>query len=309
MHIVVLGAGAMGCLMAARLGGTDARVSLLGRNPEHARIIDRQGVTVEELGGATAVYRVACHDSPLSLPGDADLVVVLVKSYDTADAVSGVGARCGPSTMFLTLQNGAGNWETIADAVGGRERVLAGTTAQGATLLAPGRIRHGGNGATYIGEVDGPPTGRVLSVVDLFRRAGIEAHAGAEMQKLIWEKLLVNVGINAITALTGIRNGMIAGLDAARELSADAVREAVAVAASVGVVVGDEMVERVFSVAEATAVNRSSMGQDVDRKKRTEIDAINGVIVRQARRAGIDAPVNRTLVRLVKTLEAGYASG
>ena len=124
------------------------------------------------------------------------------------------------------------------------------------------------------------------------------------MEQLIWEKLMINVGINAITALTGIRNGSIAELEPARSLCRDAVEEAVAVAAAKGIRIPEIIVEKVFSVARATAVNRSSMGQDVDRGKRTEIDAINGAIVAFGQEIGIPTPVNRTLTQLVKIVES-----
>jgi len=126
------------------------------------------------------------------------------------------------------------------------------------------------------------------------------------MAQLIWEKLHVNVGINAITALTGIRNGFIAAMPVARELCRAAVEEAMRVARAKGFVMPEDMVERVLAIAQATAVNRSSMGQDVDHRKRTEIDAINGAIVALGEQLHLPTPVNQTLVRLVKILEANY---
>ena len=214
---------------------------------------------------------------------------------------------CSSSTVFLTLQNGIGNWERIAQ-ITGREAVLAGSTAQGATLLGPGKIRHGGNGPTYIGEPAGPATQRVRQVVDLFREAGFVTEPTDSVEKLIWEKLIVNVGINAITGLTGIRNGVIAQLKEASDLCISAVEEALLVAGAKGFPMGREMVERVITVAAATARNRSSMGQDVDNTKRTEIDAINGAIVRFGKKARIPVPVNQTLTSLIKILESNYSN-
>ena len=208
-------------------------------------------------------------------------------------------ASARASTVFLTLQNGIGNWEQIAEVVG-KEAVIAGSTAQGSTLLAPGLIRHGGNGATYIGEPGGPISERVRRVVELFRQAGLAAEPSDQVERLIWQKLIVNVGINAITALTGIRNGICRRDGEAAGLCKSAVCEAIVVAGSKGFPMGADMVERVLSVARATARNRSSMGQDVDRKKRTEIDAINGAIVRFGREARIPTPVNETLTLACK---------
>ncbi len=168
-------------------------------------------------------------------------------------------------------------------------------------------IRHGGNGPTYIGEPGGPASERVRGLVELFREAELAAEPSDEVERLIWEKLVINVGINAITGLTGIRNGFIAEMREATDLCRSAVEEAITVARSKGFPIGLEMIQRVIAVARATARNRSSMGQDVDKKKRTEIDAINGAVVRFGKEAGIPTPVNQTLTSLMKVLEAQYA--
>ena len=306
MHILILGAGALGSLLGARLSQADrVRISLLTTDRQHVLAIRQDGLTVEELDGSTRCYRLPAFDAPHTLEEAPDLVLVSVKTHSIEGAVSSVVDRCHAATLFLTLQNGIGNWERIARLVG-EGFVLVGTTAQGATLLAPGRIRHGGNGPTYLGEPDGPPSPRVLAVVEKFRQAGLAAESREGMAQLIWEKLHVNVGINAITALTGIRNGFIAAMPVARELCRAAVEEAMRVARAKGFVMPEDMVERVLAIAQATAVNRSSMGQDVDHRKRTEIDAINGAIVALGEQLHLPTPVNQTLVQLVKILEANY---
>ena len=161
MHILILGAGALGSLLGARLSQTEARVSLLTTNRRHIQAIRQSGLTVEELDGSTTML--LCFQPMMirhSLEEAPDLVIVVVKTYSIEDAVSSILEHCNPKTSFLTLQNGIGNWERIARLVG-RGSVLVGTTAQGATLVEPGRIRHGGNGPTYIGEPQGPPSARV----------------------------------------------------------------------------------------------------------------------------------------------------
>ena len=126
------------------------------------------------------------------------------------------------------------------------------------------------------------------------------------MRSVLWNKLLINIGINAITALTTIKNGQILDLEITRELSRNAVEEAMKIAGQMNIKVREDAVEHVYAVAEATAVNRSSMGQDVDNKRQTEIGTINGFIVRQAKRLGMQAPVNQTLTALIQTLEYHY---
>jgi 2-dehydropantoate 2-reductase len=270
--------------------------------------IANKGLDIEELDGTVSNHRLATYCEVEKLPAPPDLALILVKTYATQNAVSLVRPVCSPSTIFLTLQNGIGNWERIAE-ITGRPAVLAGSTAQGATLLGPGKIRHGGNGATYIGEPRGAASDRVKRIIEVFRESGLVTESSDDVERLIWEKLIINVGINAITGLTGIRNGFIAEMQEAAELCSAAVEEAIVVARAKGFPIGEEMVERVIGVARATARNRSSMGQDVDKKKRTEIDAINGAVVRFAGEEGIATPVNMALTSLIKVLEAQYMGG
>jgi 2-dehydropantoate 2-reductase len=276
-------------------------VSLLTTDRAHVQAILERGLLVEELDGSVTCHRLSAFTDPGSMPEKADLVLVSVKTYDTEAALSSVQACTHHGTWYLTVQNGIGNHERIARLVDPSSIMV------GVTLIEPGRIRHGGNGLTFVGEVEGPPSARVDQVVEILRASELKAEASDSMQKIIWEKLVINVGINSITALTGIPNGVLVEVDAARELSEEAVKEALKVAGAKGFPLGDDMVEKVFAVARATAVNRSSMGQDVDRHAPTEIDAINGAIVDYGNEFGIPVPVNRALTQLIRTLEAGYS--
>src|SRR5210317_211003 len=139
-------------------------------------------------------------------------------------------------------------------------------------------------------------------MAEFFNQAAIETEAVDDVRSVVWNKLLINIGINAITALSGIKNGQILDLENTRELSRAAVEEAMAVARAQDITVKENAVDIVFKVAEATAVNRSSMGQDVDNNRQTEIAAINGFIVSEAQKLGIAAPVNFALTALVETL-------
>jgi 2-dehydropantoate 2-reductase len=207
----------------------------------------------------------------------------------------------------MTLQNGMGNAETIAKHIPSN-RILAGTTAHGATMLEAGSIRHAGAGPTTVGMWAGGQKEFQIArqIADQFTQAGIESAAVEAVRPVIWDKLLVNVGINAITALTGIKNGQILDLELTRELSRAAVEEAASVARAQGIEIRQDPAAHVFQVAAATAANRSSMGQDVDHRRPTEIKAINGFVAREADRMGLAAPVNRALTALVETMEAHY---
>ena len=163
-----------------------------------------------------------------------------------------------------------------------------------------------GSGETVIGHWSAEGMADAGSVADVFNRAGIATRVVADVRSVMWAKLFINVGINAITALTGIKNGQLLDLEQTRQLSRDAVQEAITVAGTQGIAIDGDPVEKVFQVAAATGANRSSMGQDVDNCRETEISAINGFIVKIAQRAGVPVPVNRTLAALVETLQSHY---
>ena len=302
MKIVIIGAGAMGGLFAARLAAAGEDVSVVDVWAEHVEAIRTQGLILETGEGVIKALPAAASRSE-DLAVAADLVIIFVKSAMTEAAARSAQTLLGSAGRVLTLQNGLGNAETIAALVGA-ERVLAGTTAQGATLLGPGRIRHGGRGDTHIGRLAGPVDDFCREAAAILTRAGIPAFAEDAVQSLIWGKLVINAGINALTALLRYGNGQLNDHEETRELVKLAVTEAVQVAAAAHIPLpyGDA-VEKVLAVAAATATNRSSMLQDILHGRITEIDAINGALVREGIRLAVPTPVNRTLTLLIKALE------
>jgi len=209
-------------------------------------------------------------------------------------------------TLVVTLQNGVGNREILAEALGA-ERVGQGVTALGATLLGPGRVRHAGQGATVFGAA--PDRAGMGALAELFRACGLPAELTDDLDALVWGKLVVNAGINALTALLRVPNGALADIPAARELLAEAVAEVVAVAAARGTPLPyANPLEHVLGIARATGANRSSMLQDAMRGSPTEIATINGAVVREGQRLGVPTPVNRLLTALVQALDATAAA-
>ncbi|NNF98643.1 MAG: 2-dehydropantoate 2-reductase [Desulfobacteraceae bacterium] len=302
----IIGAGAMGGLFGALLVEAGHDVRLLDISVEHVNNINQNGLTIES-ESRTRVVPITATTQPAKM-GKVDLAVVFVKSYHTAAAAVAAAAILDKEGCVLTLQNGMGNADTIADAVN-KKQVVAGTTSHGATFLSPGRIRHAGIGPTIVGPWDSRGSDKAAEIAGMFTRAGIETSAIDDVRRILWEKLLINVGINAITALTHIKNGEIIDQPATMALSRAAVEEAMAVAATMGIRVREDAVENVFTVARATAANRSSMGQDVDNRRSTEIHAINGAVVVEGGKIGVDTPVNKTLAALVETLQTHYCSG
>ena len=302
MEILIVGAGAMGGLFAALLT-PHAAVTLLTTNQEHAGAIEAHGLALTALDGATHHVQVRVCTDPRRCEGRADLVLICTKAGATGAAARSAGDLLAPDGLVLTLQNGLGNLEQIEAEVG-PARAAAGVTAQAATLLGPGQVRHAGCGPTAIGVRTGQER-RLEAVAALFNRAGIDTSLSDDVDSLLWSKLVVNVGINALTALMRVPNGVLARNPTCDRLMADAVVEAVAVARSLGIAMDEEQqLARVRQVCTLTAANRSSMLQDILRGTATEIEVINGAVVARGLATGIPTPVNSLLTRLVKALEA-----
>ena len=305
MELLIIGAGAMGGLFGALLA-PHAAVSLLTTNQEHAAVMGGHGLTLVDLDGATRRVPVRVLTDPQDYGRRADLVLVCTKTRATAQAAATARDLLAADGLALTLQNGLGNLEQLVAAVGA-QRAAAGVTSQAATLLAPGRVRHAGSGPTVLGI----PPGReeaITAVAGLFTRAGLETRISDDVDSLLWSKLIVNVGINALTALLRVPNGVLAQTPECDLLMARAVAEAVAVARALSIGLdGERQLERVREVCLRTADNRASMLQDILRGRPTEIDAINGAVVARGRQAGVDTPVNLLLTQLVQALEATVA--
>ncbi|MBN2830655.1 MAG: 2-dehydropantoate 2-reductase [Candidatus Omnitrophica bacterium] len=305
MKIVIVGPGAMGSLLAAHLlKPKKEEVWLFDYKKERAAKISESGISIEGVSGSWQVKpNVSCDINEV---GPADLFIICVKSYDTKKAIANLKPIVKDNSAVLTLQNGIGNIEIITEALGS-ERIVAGVTNLGATLTQTGIVRHAGKGETAIGRMDAKMTVQMRSIRDTFNKAGLETKISRDIKGLIWSKLIINAAINALTAVLRINNGKLTEFEWTRKIMRDTVTEAVRIAKRKRIKLNfDDPLAKVEAVAEATATNISSMLQDVLRKKRTEIDFINGVIVRQGQELNIPVPVNQILVDLIKTIEASY---
>lgn len=303
MKTVIMGAGAMGSLFGGLLAISGEEVWLVDIREDHIQALVSTGLTIEE-GRKKQMIPVHA-TTEVASSGKADLVLFFVKAYHTEKAVSDALVLQKEDTVFLTLQNGLANEEAICKRVDPK-KVILGVTNHGATFLGPGRIRHAGWGKTYIGELDGKVTDRVTQIAQLFTKAEIETEASSNIQSLVWNKLFINAGINAVAALTGLKNGHLLDYPETLRLMEALVSEAVAVARKKGIPIEGNPIEKVKAVAEATRENRCSMGQDFDNRRKTEIDAINGAVVREAERLGIAVPYNQMITDLIKVMEKGF---
>jgi 2-dehydropantoate 2-reductase len=306
LRIGIIGPGAMGCLFGALLGGAGHEVWLLCRQADQAELLERQGLLLERDGLERRVAVRATAEPRQAAP--LDLLLVLVKSHSTRAAAQAARPALGPITWVLTLQNGLGNAEALAE-VFGRERVLAGVTNQGATQLGPGRVRHAGFGPNVLTDLLGGATERARWAAELLAAAGLPTEVAADLAPVVWSKLIANTAINPLTALTGRRNGELLDGPIA-PLFEGLAYETGAVASAAGVVLPfADAAEHARAVAKMTAPNRSSMLQDIAARRRTEIGALNEAVVAEGVRVGLPTPLNRAMTALIRDLEARQAGG
>ena len=314
MRIVIVGPGALGSLLAARLfllyqensrtGNDYPFLHLLDYRPERAEFLHSRGLLFEE-----GERKVLCHPHVTVDPGvcrTGDVLFFCVKSTAVASALARVTPYLSSRTLLIAMQNGIGHLDAISHspcATG------VGITSEGATLIGPGHVCYGGRGVTRLGLLSSrsDSSDKALeNIIALFNAAGMTAERTVEPLKDIWAKLFINIGINALTAIHGCRNGELLNSPSTRKSIEKAVREAEMVAVAKNIPIDADPVQATFAVCKATQHNISSMLQDVLQKRLTEIDAINGAIVATGSELGIATPVNTELVRQVKELEASY---
>ena len=303
LKFLIVGPGAMGCLFAARLHAAGFKAVLFDYSSTRAGRINETGIMVE---GVSGTYK-AMVPVTADLTGiDPDMVLICVKSNRTRYAAEDLKEKVPRKTLFVTLQNGLGNVETLKEVLGD-DRVIGGVTSEGATSLEMGKIRHAGMGSTVVGPRKNFDA-HLDELVSAFNKAGFSTTSSDNVDELIWSKLIVNVGINALAAITGLKNGRLPDYEGSLSIMKQAVAEALAVskAKNINLAFNDPF-EKVLEVCRATAGNIASMLQDVLNKKTTEIDFINGAICREGENTGISTPANLTLTRLVKTIESSYA--
>jgi 2-dehydropantoate 2-reductase len=289
----------MASLFGARLARFgEASVTLTGHWLEARLAIASQGLRIDEPSGQ---WSARPDVAPLDAPHPAvDFVLVLVKSPQTPRVATVVARALRPTGHAVTLQNGLGNQETLLAATG-PGRVSVGVATLGATLLAPGHVR-ATPGSVALGA--GPsPAPAIVRFASLLTAAGFHTTLEIDIDRLVWRKLAVNCAINPLSALLGCPNGALLEGDQ-RQTLIEAAREVGAVASGKGIDLGDDPATLALAVAEKTATNHSSMLQDVERGALTEIDALNGAVVREARALGVPVPVNESLWRRMLELQA-----
>jgi len=299
------GAGAMGGIFGAYLSRAGHDVHLIDVSRPAIEAINRDGLIVEEKDGSAPAFRVPATDDPASV-GPVDLIVNFVKCYHTQAAVTSAKPMIGPGTTILSLQNGWGNVDRIG-AVAGRDRILVGLTYHGGTLLGPGRVKHPGSGMTYLGELDGARSERLLKVDEALRSAGFETTVSERILDEVWKKLALNCCTLPVAALLRFQSHELVAYPAARDQMALILREVVDVARAKGIQLDyDERWAAITGLLEKAVGGKASMLQDVEAGRQTEIEVINGAIADAGREAGVPTPVNDTMVAMVTALQSRY---
>lgn len=306
MKIAVVGAGAMGCLFGGALAAGGQDVWLVDVWQEHVEAIRSRGLVVKR-GECERTIALHATTDPAA-PGIADLVLIFTKYAQTAAALESARSLLGPETLVMTLQNGIGNVELIARVVP-ETRILYGLTTLTSDLRGPGCIEETftGQGETYLWPVAGHVSSRMAAVAAALNEAGIHALLTPEVRTHIWKKLVINASLNTLTALTRLTVGDLCAVPEARTLCEMVLAEVVAVANAAGVGLARAEAEAHFQqVVEAARRHQPSMLLDVLHGRKTEIECLNGAVVREGQRSGIPTPVNDLLVRLIRTIEATY---
>ncbi len=304
MRIVVVGAGALGGLVGACLTEAGEETVLVEINAARARLINESGLFITREGEPERCVRVRVV-STLDGLDPADLVFISVKSYQTEAAVRGMMPVIGEQTRALSLQNGIGNTDVMAGILG-PERVLCGITYHSIQHTGPNRLRYRpGIKPIQIAPYDGRVTPEVEQIGEVFRRAGLDTDVVENIDQVVWQKLLHNAVVNPVSAVTGLSCREMLQDEDLMAFMRDLCMEIVAVMRAHGVPIVDEEdpFRPVIGSLKALGKNRPSMWQDLARGTRTEIDAINGAIYREARRLGLDAPHNKALVHFIHSRE------
>ncbi|HLR34305.1 MAG TPA: 2-dehydropantoate 2-reductase [Tissierellales bacterium] len=305
MKIAIIGSGAMGSLYGGILAENGHDVYFIDVFKDHVDAINEKGLCIVKDNEERFIKNAKAVVDSSSI-GVVDLAIVFVKSTITDIAVEGNRSILGKNTIVLTLQNGLGNIEKINKVVD-RSQIIVGTSANGASFIEPGKIRHSGHGGTVLGEISGEKTNRIKQIhetMDLEELGNVEI--SDNVMSLIWEKLIVNCGINPLTALTSMKNGELLENKESEEILEEIVAEAIEVANKSNIKLSFDNADYCKEVCRGTSKNQSSMLSDVLNNRKTEIMNINGAIVRIGEELGVATPYNKVVTNLILLKEKTY---
>ncbi len=300
MRIGIMGAGAVGSYFGGKLARSGNDVVMVARGEHYARV-KHDGLKVRSIDGDFHLF-VKMVPTPADV-GECDLILFCVKSYDTVEVAKSMESMVGEGTTVISLQNGVDNEEKLCEVVG-MNKVVGGLCYVGARIDRPGEVIHSAAGRVIIGELDGRMTIRLAGLHQLFEEANIPVVSTPYIALEQWQKLCWNLSFNTISALTLSTVGQILDQPACAQVVKGAIGEAVMVAQARGIDLPEDYPERVLTENDAYRDIRTSMLQDAEKGRRLEYEALNGVVMRYGREAGIATPINDTLYGLVSCIDA-----
>jgi 2-dehydropantoate 2-reductase len=298
--IAVVGAGAVGCFFGGMLARAGVPVTLIGR-AEHMEAIARDGLRLQHLRFEERVTPAATTE--IGAVGSAKLVLFCVKTLHTETAAAAIQPHLSADSTVISLQNGVDNVARIHSATG--LQAIPAVVYVAASMAAPGHVKHSGRGDLILGNPwRGKANAELEDIAEMFRRAEVPCRVSPAIQADLWTKMVMNCAFNALSALGKARYGRLVRTEPVRDLMRQIIAEAVAIARADGVDLPEaKLVQDAFELGEAMSGATSSTAQDIARAKATEIDSLNGYLVRRGAKLGIPTPVNQTLHTLVKVLE------
>lgn len=298
MRVAVMGAGAVGCYFGGLLARAGHEVLFIGR-PDHVAAINAHGLLMEtKTFTAHAPAKASTEAAAIDQP---DLLLFCVKSGDTETAGRALAERLGSDTIVLSLQNGVDNADRLAAVLG--RPVLPAIVYAGVEMAGPGHVKHQGGGMLVVGA-----SARSAELATTFSAAGIPTTVRPDIATALWVKLIVNCAYNALSAAGPLPYGPMMQTPGVREVVADAVAECAAVAQACGVALPADILATTLALADSMPGQMSSTAQDILRGKPTEIDFLNGYVVRKGAELGVATPTNRALQVMVHLAEQGRAA-
>ncbi|MBI5253527.1 MAG: 2-dehydropantoate 2-reductase [Euryarchaeota archaeon] len=299
MKVAVMGAGAVGGYFGGVLAKNGADITLIARG-KHLEAMRKEGLHIKSYRGDFRVDVRAASD-PEEV-GPVELIIFTVKAYDTEGAIGLCSPMIQKNTCILSLQNGIDNDEKIAGAVGW-EKVIGGVAYIGVSVEEPGVICHSAAGKIALGEVDRKITHRIRRIAEMFSSAGVPCEISEDIIKLKWKKLVWNAAFNALTTITRASVAEVLSDAKLMEIAVAAMHEVIEVAQKKGIDIDEAAIQDALTLSKNVGDFKTSMLQDFESGRKTEVEALNGIVLRKGREANVKTPVNQCLYSLVSFME------
>ena len=308
LNVAVLGAGAMGCLFGGLLAEKGLKVTLIDVWKDHIDTINKNGLKMDGFGGDRFI-KISATNDPKSI-SPVDVVIVMCKATALEQALTNAKSIVGDKTVLMSFQNGIGH-EAIMQNIVGIDKVLGGTTTQASNILGPGHIKNHASLPSWIGEYEGGLSDRVKDIAETFTAHGLETIATDNVKKRKWMKLFALTAVGPLSAIFDMHHTELYVTNKesklARELGKQIILETRKVAQADGVEVSeDECLEMFLKIVDSNQTNKSSMAFDIQYKRKSEIDFINGSVSKTGKKHGVLTPLNDMLYKIIKVKEGSF---